>query len=112
MTLVASTPELAGLLADADHVDVRGVEATATLREFVAAAMSWRPAWLTVLFHARTVLARMLRLRDAHVTPGRPLRPEEVSFTPVARTSFFTVTAGAEDRPLVLEASDNHLTAW
>lgn len=112
MKLLESTPELADLTAGSDYVDVKRVRSAATLPEFVAAAMSWRPMWLNGLFRVRAVLAGMLRLRDTHVVLSGPLRPEEVSFVPGARIAFFTVSAAVEDRHIVLKASDDHLTAW
>ncbi|WP_433463043.1 DUF2867 domain-containing protein [Spirillospora sp. CA-128828] len=110
MRQIDTIPELAGLLTDADHVDVRGIESEASLREFVAAALGWRPAWLRALFRARAVLARALRLRDPDVPLGTPPGPAEISFTPGDPAAFFTVTHGAEDRYLALAATDTHLT--
>ncbi|WP_113700621.1 DUF2867 domain-containing protein [Nonomuraea lactucae] len=110
MTIIGSTPELADLLSGADHVDVKTAESRASLRQFVAGAMSWQPGWVRGLFRARAVLARMLRLRHPQVTVGGRLRAEEISFTPGDRIAFFTVVAAAEDRYLVLEAADTHLT--
>ncbi|MEU1076115.1 MULTISPECIES: DUF2867 domain-containing protein [unclassified Streptomyces] len=111
MNIIDATPELASILSGADHVDVKRTESEATLREFVAGALSWQPGWMKVLFRARTVLARLLRLRDPHIPAGRPLRPEEISFIPGAKVAFFTVTDAAVDRYIVLEAADTHLTA-
>jgi len=105
-------PELQGLLADADHVDVKTVESPAALPEFVAAAMSWQPFWMKGLFAARAVFARLLRLNDPDVPPASKLRPEDIPFTPGGKVHFFTVTAGAEDRYLVMEAADSHLTGY
>ncbi|MGH8776503.1 MAG: DUF2867 domain-containing protein [Jiangellaceae bacterium] len=100
------------LFADADHVDVKTGQGELNLREFVAAAMSWQPAWLKALFRAREVLARLLRLDRPDVPAGARLRPEDVSFAPGTSMWFFTVTAGAEDRYIVLKAADNHLTGY
>ncbi|WUH99984.1 DUF2867 domain-containing protein [Spirillospora sp. NBC_00431] len=110
MNLVESISELTPLLSEADHVDVKTATSDASLREFVAGAMSWRPAWMRALFRARAVLARLLRLRDPDVPLGGTLRPEDISFTVGDKIAFFTVAAAAEDRYIVLEAADNHLT--
>lgn len=45
--------------------------------------------------------------RSAH----RSLNPEEISFHPGDRLSFFTVSAGKEDAFIVLTAQDTHLIA-
>lgn len=112
MKTVQAIPELADLLSGADHIDAKTAESQASLREFVAGAMSWQPGWMRALFRARTVLARMLRLREPDIPLGGPLRPEEIPFTPGDKIAFFTVTDAAEDRYLILEAADNHLTCW
>ena len=61
-TVVA--PELNSLLTGADHVDVKITEANVTLREFVSGVLEWQPGWIRMLFRARVVFARMLRLHD------------------------------------------------
>ncbi|MFC5034881.1 MULTISPECIES: DUF2867 domain-containing protein [Streptomyces] len=105
-------PELASLLADADHVDVKAAECESTLRGFLAAAMGRRPAWMRTLFRGRAVVARLLRLRESGVPAGVPLRPEDISFTPGDKVAFFTVSAAAEDRFIVLESADTHLIGY
>jgi hypothetical protein len=106
-------PELAAVLDGADHVDVKNAESELTLREFVAAALGARHWWVTALFGARAVLAWLLRLdQAASSTTKSPLRPEQLPLVPGAVVSFFTVTAAQEDRFLLLEASDTHLTGY
>lgn len=105
-------PELRSLLAGADHVDVKSAEGGVTLREFVAGALRCQSSWMRALFGARAVLARALRLRQTGIPTSVHLRPDEISFTPGATVAFFTVTAAAEDRYLVLEAADTHLTGY
>lgn len=112
MTPQVAVPEIEQLLDGASHVDTKTVRTTAPLREFVAGALNWQPAWLRLLWRARSVFAVALRLRETRVPGNVTLRPEDISFTPGARVVFFTVTAAAEDRYLVLEASDNHLSGY
>ncbi|HEX2316169.1 MAG TPA: DUF2867 domain-containing protein [Thermomonospora sp.] len=105
-------PELRTLLGDADHVDVKHAEAALTLREYAAAALSWRPAWMTALFRVRDILARAVGLDGSGDRIDQRFRPEDVPFTPGARVQFFTVTEAVEDRHLLLETADRHLTAY
>ncbi len=91
-------PELRSLIVDADHVDVKTIEASVTLREFVAGALAWEPRWMTLLFRARAVLAGLLRLRNPAIPAGPGLTAEEIPFTPGHTVWFFTVFAAAEDR--------------
>ncbi|WP_187438155.1 DUF6463 family protein [Actinomadura decatromicini] len=112
MRIIDRVPELRELLADADHVDVREAESEVSLREFVAGAMGRNPAWMRGLFRARGVLARILRLREPDIPIRAVQRPEELPFAPGGRVAFFTVKEAAENRFVVLEAKDNHLSAW
>lgn len=112
MTPRVAVPEIEELIAGADHVDTKTVTTTASLREFVAGALSWQPAWMRLLWRARQVFAVALRLRETGVPGTVTLRPEDISLAPGARISFFSVTAGEEDRYLVMAASDNHLRAY
>jgi len=109
-TVVA--PELNPLLTGADHVDVKITEADMTLREFVSGLLGWQPGWIRTLFRARVVFARLLRLRDPEIPTGSRLRPEEIPFSPGGKVWFFTVVGAAEDRYIVLEAADTHLTGY
>lgn len=111
-TFTDTAPELKSLANSADHVDVKSAESAATLRECVAAAMAWRPAWMRALFRARSVLARVMRLNEPTVPAGKPLAADELSFAPGANISFFTVVSADEDRYLLLEASDSHLAGY
>jgi hypothetical protein len=112
MPELTDAPELESLLAGADHVDVKTVESDLSLREFIAVAIGYRPAWLRGLFAARAVFARLLRLDKPSATFGPPLRPQDISFVPGDEISFFTVRDGAEDRFIIFEAVDTHLVAY
>ena len=114
-TIVA--PELNPLLTGADHVDVKSTEADVTLREFVSGALGYQPGWMrmlfrAMLFRARVVFARLLRLRNPEIQTAPRLRPEKIPFSPGAKVWFFTVVGAAEDRYIFLEASDTHLTGY
>jgi len=112
MPLAADIPELAALLAGADHVDVEVAESDRSLREFVAATIGWQPGWMRVLFGVRAGFARLLRLRHPVVLRSRRQRPEEIPFAEGGKVGFFTVVAAVEDRYLLLAAADNHLTGY
>ena len=105
-------PELNPLIAGADHVDVKITEADLTLREFLSGALGYQPTWMRMLFGARVVFAHLLRLRNPRVPAGPRLRPEEIPFSPDGKVRFFTVVEGAEERYIVLEAADSHLTGY
>jgi hypothetical protein len=76
-------PELAAVIDGADHVDVKTVTASLSLREFVAATLRFRPRWLVGLFAIRAAFAWLLRLRHP-VPTGVDRRPTagRISFAP------------------------------
>lgn len=95
----------------ADHVDVKTVESEATLREFLAALMSYQPAWMTALYGVRAVFVRLLGMRQHGVPRPQNLRPEEIPMTPGSAASFFTVRHAEEGHVWVVSATDKHLDA-
>ena len=103
-------PELAPVLAGADHVDVKVVESRASLREFLAAMIAYQPGWVTFLYGVRMVLVRFLGLRQPGVPQALQLAPAAVPMTPGRKLAFFTVRGAAEDRYWVGDAADKHLT--
>lgn len=109
-TLLPRHPALDDLIGDADHVDVKTVDADVSLREFVAGALAHEPSWIRQLYRARSILARLLRLKDPDVAASVKLAPADIPFDPGSSISFFRVVDAVEDRRFVVEASDNHLT--
>lgn len=104
-------PMLATILQDADHIDVKSIEARATLREFVAGAMSYQPGWMTFLYRVRAVFVRFLGMKQEGIPQGLTLRPEDLPMTPGKYITFFKVTAVEEDRYVCMSIKDKHLTA-
>ncbi|NOK11629.1 DUF6463 family protein [Corallococcus exercitus] len=95
----------------ADHVDVKTVESEATLREFLAALLSYQPAWMTALYGVRAVFVRLLGMRQHGVPRPQHLRPEDIPMTPGGAALFFTVRHAEEDHVWVVSATDQHLDA-
>lgn len=106
----ASIPEIEALAEGADHVDVKTVACNKELGRFVADLLSYRPGWMRALFRLRGLLAGLLGLRRE--SGGQGERLSEVSFTPGAKATFFTVTAAEKGRYWIAEASDRHLAAY
>ena len=102
-------PEIERFTKSADHLDAVSAYASLSLSECISNALAWQPIWLKLLFLARGGLARLMRLKHPSSRPGRPLRPEEISFHPGDNLAFFTVSAGKDDAFLVLSAEDTHL---
>jgi hypothetical protein len=104
-------PALAPVLAGADHVDVKTAAGDVTLRQFLAAMLTYQPRWITALYHVRRVFVRFLGMRQAGVPRPPRLRPEDVPMLPGSRAATFTVRLAEEDHYWVAEATGTHLTA-
>ena len=70
-------PELEPVLQDADHIDVKTITGNLTMHEFIAAMMSYQPAWITWLFGVRAVFVRFLGIRQRGVPRSRKMRPND-----------------------------------
>ncbi|MDY0307986.1 MAG: DUF2867 domain-containing protein [Desulfovibrionaceae bacterium] len=105
-----TTPELAELIAGADHVDVKRVRARTSLRGFLAAFISYHPRWLDWLYVVRAGLVRLLGMRQEHMDTA-PLEEQDVDLTPGGKLRFFTTELSREDRLWVGIAEDKHLAA-
>lgn len=108
---VETIPEVAALMANANHVDVKTVEGDVSLREFLAAMFSYQPGWITFLYGVRAVFVRFLGMKQEGIPHPKPLAPEDVSFTPGDHAYFFKVRAAQEDSFYISEIKDNHLDA-
>lgn len=111
-TLTDGLPRLRALVEGADHVDVKTVEGDLPLRRFLYGLLSWQPGWVRFLYRIRAVLVRLLGMRQKGVPSASEVRPEDISFTPGDRASFFTVVDAEEDRFLVAGVTESHLTAY
>lgn len=87
----------APILDGADHVDVKTVVGRIDLPEFLAALLSYQPAWLTLLYRVRMGLVLLLGLPRNGGPRARAIRPDLVPMTPGASISFWTVRS-VEDR--------------
>ncbi|MFH1915366.1 MAG: DUF2867 domain-containing protein [Pseudomonadota bacterium] len=105
-----SIPDLAPLFAEADHVDVKTVDAAMDLRLFLTRFMTYHPWWIVQLYRARAVLVRALGMRqDSGPLPATT--PESISFTPGDPWLFFTITCGRDGEYLAAHHADKHLRA-
>jgi hypothetical protein len=104
-------PELESVLRGADHIDVKTITGSLTMREFIAGMMSYQPGWVTWLYGLRAVFVRFLGMRQRGLPRPRKLRPQDVPMTPGSRLSFFTISMAQEERYCVAEVDDSHLKA-
>lgn len=95
----------------ADHIDVASCEGGMALREFVAAVLSYKPAWMQVLWRVRLWLLRSLGQGESSV-------PEDVRFTgaslpidPGEFAGFFKVMSSDGESHWVAACEESHLGA-
>jgi hypothetical protein len=114
MDRIVKIKEFEPLLETADHTDVKVTEGQATLRQFIAAMLSYYPWWIALLFRIREIFVRLFGL-VRHEKPEEflGLRPEDVPLTPGETATFFTVRFAKDGEYWLGETPDDkHLTAY
>ena len=111
---IYDTPELKNILRNANHMDVKTVEGSVNLDGFIAAMLSFRPAWLSFFYRIRKVFVRLLGMRqedDPEIL--KPLRAQDIPFQPDESASFFIVRHAERNRYWIAETPDDkHLRAF
>ncbi len=111
MLYIRQIDELAPLLEGTDHTDVKTVENSKGMREFIAAMLSYQPVWVTFLYHVRGVFVRFLGMKQEGSPKAPQMRPEDVSMMPGEAAWFFTVQQAREGEYWVAGIDDTHLSA-
>jgi hypothetical protein len=114
MEAILKRSEFALFLRDADHVDVKCIDAHTSMRAFIAGMLSYYPWWVVMLYRLRQVLVGLFGLVK-HDKPDTPpcLTAEEISFTPGEQATFFIVRKAEEENYWVSETPpDKHLSAF
>jgi hypothetical protein len=111
MRYIETLPQIAALLQQADHVDVKTIESTVSLREFLAAMLSYQPGWVTFLYGVRAVFVRFLGMKQDGMPRPQRLAPEDIAFSPGSDAYFFKVKSAEEDAFFIAEISEKHLDA-
>jgi hypothetical protein len=111
MRYARSYKPLEPYVSRAHHVDVISVASDAELRPFLAAAFSYQPGWLRLLFTLRKGLARLMGLR--HEDPPKKPRhsAQDIPMLPGQRFSLFTVVHAEENACWIGVIEDKHLDA-
>ncbi len=111
ITYIRGLPELAPLLQNADHVDVKTVTGNVTMRTFLAAMLSYHPSWVTLLYRIRAVFVRLLGMRQQKMPFASPLTPEEVPMQVGEKAAFFRIRMVKEEHHWIAGIDDTHLNA-
>ena len=113
MNSVKDYPPIMLLMEGADHVDVKVVEGSVSLRQFIAGMLSYYPWWIICLYGVRAVFVRLLGMKQ----PARPddlprLSPEDIPMTPGEKATFFILRSAKDEEYWIAETpEDKHLRA-
>ena len=114
MNPVNQIPQIARLLKDSNHIDVKTIEGHTSLRQFIASMLSYYPGWIVFLHRIRAILVKLLGLVKHPVPEALPrLGPQDISFVVGETVTFFTVRLAEEQHYWVGETpEDKHLSAY
>ncbi len=114
MKVIDDIPEMAPLFEGSSYVDLKTAEGHVTLRQFIAAMLSYYPWWVVLLYRIRTVLVKILGLVEHEAPEVLPsLQAEDVSFIAGDEVTFFTVRLAKEKHYWIGETpEDKHLQAY
>lgn len=99
-------------LQQVDHYDCKTIEGDVTLRQFLAGAFNYYPAWIKALYRIRAVFVRLLGMRQDEMPGSMELWAEDVPFVRGEYATFFKVEDAAENQYWIASASDSHLKAY
>lgn len=104
-------PVLAEYLNDADHVDVKTMSGTISMREFVAGVLSYQPGWMRALWGMRVWLLKLLG-QGEHAVPVREhMSADTVPVKAGQKASFFTVGDSDGETYWIAVGEESHLGA-
>lgn len=111
---MAAYPQMEVFLREADHIDIKHIEAQTSLRAFIAGMLSYLPWWMMALLRIRKILVILLGLvRHDELEHLPSLTAEEISFTPGDNASFFIVCQAEEESFWISKTPpDKHLIAY
>jgi hypothetical protein len=114
MEYINSFKELRQYLDSADYTDIKVFQGKTDMRKFIASMLSFHPWWIIMLYHVRELLVKVLGLVKHEAPEQLPdLKPEDVSFTPGEKVTFFTVRSAKENIYWISETpEDKHLSAY
>lgn len=112
MAYMDTIPEIRGFLEGADHVDITHADSVTSMREFIAAALSYMPGWMKALYKVRAVFVRLLGMKQDGYPGADRVSPKDVIFAPGDMGSFFKVKGGEEERYWIAGATEKHLSGY
>jgi len=114
MDQIRKYKELDIYFQDVDHIDVKTIESDVRLRSLISGMLSYYPWWILILYKIREIFVKVLGLVKHEKPDSLPsILPEDLTFSPGERASFFIVHKAKEECYWVAETpEDNHLKAY
>jgi hypothetical protein len=100
-----------GLTHGADHVDVRSLDGTVSLKTFTAGVLSYRPGWMSALWHVRVCLLRLLGQGEREIPDRERFTEQTLPVEAGEHAGFFEIVASDGETYWVAEGRESHLTA-
>ncbi len=92
-----------------DHIDVKVGEGQLSLREFLAAFLSYEPAWMRVLWHVRVFLLKMLGQGEHDAPESKEFKADTFPMIPGESAGFFEVMESDDETYWVAACEESHL---
>lgn len=110
--ILAKYPALGDIVGKADDLHDDVFVSRGTLREFLAAALSYMPEWMRFLYRVRAGFVRLLGVRQEGIPERIGLEPRDVPFEPGRQAAIFTVLAAEEERFWIAAAEDDMIKGY
>ena len=104
-------PGMQGRTDRADHVDVRRMDGTVSLKKFTDGVLSYQPGWMSALWHVRVWLLRLLGQGEREVPHRERFTEQTLPVEVGEHAGFFEIIASDGETYWVAEGRESHLTA-
>lgn len=100
------------LTMTADVVDAKTIEGNVSLSEFLAAFVSYMPAWVRVLYRIREGMVKLMGIQEDDSVSSAAVTADTVPMTKGQNLAFFTVVEAMPDEYWVGAIDESHLSAY
>ncbi len=109
---IQSQVALAPILLNANHIDVKTVESTAALRDFIVGFISYYPSWMKALYGIRWGFVRLLGMKQDGMPEASRMKAQDIPMKVGENLSFFQVVEAKENTYWAAKAEESHLAAY
>ena len=108
---IAQLPGMTGLLDGADHVDAHVMDGHGTVLGLAAGILSYRPAWMDLLWRVRVWLLKVLGQGHRSVPRPSGFTAETLPREPGRKVGIFRVVRTDGETHWIAEGRESHLEA-